>query len=162
MSKKLTQVKPNVEIEKDMFKMFKAVLELAECLDKKCSIEKKILESSSNYKEIIELNKKIANKDITMEEFIKKTKLLLVKVARSAENLDMVKCKLENCYDKTKFLLELSIENILKKKQVDTPLYKQCVQFNKIIKNKKLTPDVLIEMNLALVKIITPKISLKL
>ncbi len=126
----------------------KAVQDLQNCLNKNCKYEKENMMKNEYSIRAMNLSQELLNNKISMEEFIKKGNQLNKKILKCKENKALIKCQLNKCYDETTHGLNISIDKLLEFSPKDSMGYKFAIEYNKNIRNKKLTEKMIKYINI--------------
>ena len=117
----------------------KAVQDLQNCLNKNCKYEKENMMKNEYSIRAMNLSQELLNNKISMAVFLKEEKELNKKILKCKENKALIKCQLNKCYDETTHGLNISIDKLLEFSPKDSMGYKFAIEYNKNIRNKKLT-----------------------
>lgn len=137
-------INDNVKLLNNLAMLKKVVEDLNACINKNCKNEKDNMMKNKDNIRVKSLFQDFINKKITIQEFIKKGSDLKKKIEKSKENKAIVKCQLNKCYSETKRGVDVAIDKILEYSPKDSMSYKFATEYNKKLRNKKLT-DVMIK-----------------
>jgi len=133
----------NMAMLNNMVMLKKVVADLNACLIKNCNNKGK---NMMNNKYTISANKlfeDFVNEKITIQEVIKKANELKKKIEKSKENKAIIKCTLTKCNKEAKIGIDFAIDKMLEYAPEDSMGYKFALYYNKKLRNKKLTAEMI-------------------